>query len=68
MAKTLIDVDHDLLVAAQAALETKTKKDTVNAALAQAVALAARRRDLERMCQGGLPDLGDDAVMSGAWR
>ena len=68
MAKTLIDVDDDLLVAAQAALGTATKKDTVNAALAQVAALAARRRDLDRMCRGGLPDLGDDAVMSVAWR
>ena len=33
MAKTLIDVDEDYLAAAQEALHTETKKDTVNAAL-----------------------------------
>jgi Arc/MetJ family transcription regulator len=46
MAKTLIDVDEEYLAAAQKALRTGTKKDTVNAALREVVALAARRRDL----------------------
>jgi Arc/MetJ family transcription regulator len=68
VAKTLIDVDEDLLRAAQAALGTTTKKETVNAALAQVAALAARRRDLERLCSGGLPDLADPEVTSTAWR
>jgi Arc/MetJ family transcription regulator len=62
-----VDVDDDLLVAAQRALGTATKKDTINAALAAAAAVAARRRDLERLCAGGLPDLGDETVMSTAW-
>jgi Arc/MetJ family transcription regulator len=68
VAKTLIDVDQELLEAAQAALGTTTKKDTVNTALAHVAALAARRRDLERLCGGGLPDLADPAVASAAWR
>jgi Arc/MetJ family transcription regulator len=68
VAKTLVDIDESLLVAAQAALGTTTKKDTVNAALAQAAALAARRRDIERLCAGGLPDLADTTVNSAAWR
>jgi Arc/MetJ family transcription regulator len=68
VAKTLIDIDEKLLAAAQAALGTTTKKQTVNAALAQAAALAARRRDIERLCAGGLPDLADDAVAGAAWR
>ena len=33
MAKTLIDVNEQYLAAAQEALHTETKKDTVNAAL-----------------------------------
>jgi Arc/MetJ family transcription regulator len=57
MAKTLIDVDEESLVAAQEALHTETKKDTVNAALRAVAALAARRRDLERLTSGSLPDL-----------
>jgi Arc/MetJ family transcription regulator len=68
MAKTLIDVDEEQLAAAQRVLKTETKKDTVNAALRQVTALAARRRDLARLIAGGLPDLSDDDVMRSAWR
>jgi Arc/MetJ family transcription regulator len=68
MAKTLIDVDEQYLAAAQEALHTGTKKDTVNAALREVAALAARRRDLQRLASGGWPDLEDDEVMRAAWR
>jgi Arc/MetJ family transcription regulator len=68
MAKTLIDVDEEYLAAAQQVLHTETKKDTVNAALREVAALAARRRDLRRLTSGGLPDLEDDELMRGAWR
>jgi Arc/MetJ family transcription regulator len=68
MAKTLIDIDQEQLAAAQKVLRTETKKDTVNAALRQVTALAARRRDLQRLTSGGLPDLTDEDVMRGAWQ
>jgi Arc/MetJ family transcription regulator len=68
MAKTLIDVDEEYLAAAQQVLHTQTKKDTVNAALRAVAALAARRRDLQRLVSGGLPDLEDEQVMSAAWQ
>jgi Arc/MetJ family transcription regulator len=68
VAKTLIDVDEQSLVAAQEALGTSTKKDTVNAALRAVTALAARRRDLRRLVSDGLPDLADDQVMAAAWQ
>ena len=68
MAKTLIDVDEEYLAAAQRALHTETKKDTVNAALRAVAALAARRRDLRRLASGGLPDLEDEQVMRSAWQ
>lgn len=68
MAKTLIDIDEETLAAAAQALHTETKKDTVNAALRAAAALAARRRDLQRLTSGGLPDLADEQVMRAAWR
>jgi Arc/MetJ family transcription regulator len=68
MAKTLIDVDEEYLAAAQEVLHTDTKKDTVNAALREVAALAARRRDLQRLASGGLPDLADEEVIRGAWR
>jgi len=60
IAKTLIDIDEESLAAAARALHTETKKDTVNAAL------AARRRDLQRLTSGGLPDLEDEQVMRAA--
>jgi Arc/MetJ family transcription regulator len=68
MAKTLIDVDEGDLAAAQRVLRTRTKKETVNAALREVIALAARRRDLQRLTSGRLPDLEDDDVMRAAWR
>jgi Arc/MetJ family transcription regulator len=68
MAKTIIDVDEDYLAAAQQVLHTATKKDTVNAALREVTALAARRRDLQRLTSGGLPDLADEQVMRAAWQ
>ena len=68
MAKTLIDVDEEYLAAAQEALHTTTKRDTVNAALREVAALAARRRDLQRLVSGGLSDLADEEVMRAAWR
>lgn len=46
-------------------LGTVTKKDTVNAVLR---ALAARRRDLQRLVSGGLADLEDAEVMRAAWQ
>jgi Arc/MetJ family transcription regulator len=68
MTKTLIDVDDDDLAAAQRVLHTETKKDTVNTALREVVALAARRRDLQRLTSGSLADLADDEVMRAAWQ
>ncbi len=68
MAKTLVDVDEQYLAAAREVLHTETKKDTVNAALREVAALAARRRDLLRLASGGLPDLEDEGVMRGAWQ
>jgi Arc/MetJ family transcription regulator len=68
MSKTLIDVDDDLLDEAQAALGARTKKETVNRALAEAVASVARRREIERLDDGVYADLGDQAVMERAWR
>ena len=68
MAKTLIDVNEEYLAAAQEALHTETKKDTVNGALREVAALAARRRDLQRLLSNGLPDLENEEVMRGAWR
>lgn len=45
MAKTLVDVDEDLLAEASSALGTSTKKDTVNSALQFAVTESRARRE-----------------------
>jgi Arc/MetJ family transcription regulator len=44
MARTVIDVDDEMLARAQRALRTTTKRDTVNAALAFAAAADANER------------------------
>jgi Arc/MetJ family transcription regulator len=58
VAKTLIDVDEELLAEATTALGTVSKKDTVNAALRQAVETSRERRrraleDLQRIADEG---------------
>ena len=67
--KTVIDLDPELTAAAAKVLGTKTKKETVHAALAAAVAEAERKeqRRARLLNSAGGPDLADDAVMSGAW-
>jgi Arc/MetJ family transcription regulator len=44
MARTIIDIDDEKLARAQRALRTKTKRETVNAALEVAAALDADKR------------------------
>ena len=68
MTKTLIDIDDAALAAAGRELGTSTKKETVNRALREVAASAARRRDLTRLIDGGLPDLDDPALVPDAWR
>ncbi|AEB44025.1 MULTISPECIES: type II toxin-antitoxin system VapB family antitoxin [Micromonospora] len=58
MAKTLLDLDEDLLAEATAALGTATKKETVTEALRQAVESSRERRqralaDLQEVADGG---------------
>jgi len=68
MAKTLIDVDDELLARAAEILGTATKKDTVNRALAEVIAMRAREEELQFWRDGGLPDLANPDVMDQAWR
>ncbi|MEV4847615.1 type II toxin-antitoxin system VapB family antitoxin [Micromonospora matsumotoense] len=44
MSRTMIDIDDEMVVRAQRALRTTTKRDTVNAALELAAAVDAERR------------------------
>jgi Arc/MetJ family transcription regulator len=58
MAKTLVDVDEDLLAEATTALGTATKKDTINEALRKVVDETRARRaralqDLQQIADEG---------------
>lgn len=68
MPKTLVDIDATLLADAAEVLGTRTKKDTVTAALTEIVNRARQLEHLERLRSGGLPDLSDPEVMAQAWR
>ena len=68
MAKTSIDIDDRWLELAAEFLGTKTKRDTVNAALERIGRIAAMQRHLEHARQGLYADMLDPEVMKGAWR
>ena len=68
MAKTLLDVDEELLAEASTALGTSTKKDTVNEALRQAVEASRERRrrareNLQRLADEGAIDFDRIAAL-----
>jgi Arc/MetJ family transcription regulator len=65
----MVDIDPDLLAEARALLGAKTIKETVNRALAEMIALAARRRLVEQLQSGDGLDLSDpDGVRREGWR
>ena len=66
--RTVVDIDESSLREARAALGTTTKVETVNRALAEVAALAARRRDLKRLVSGDLSALGDEDLYHAAWQ
>lgn len=69
MAKTMVDIDPELLAAARAELGARTNKETVNRALAEIVAMAARRRLVAQLVNADGLDLSDpDAVRAEGWR
>ena len=53
MAKTLIDIDDDLLEAVRTALGTVTKKDTVHAALQSVLDTQQRINAVEELASWG---------------
>jgi len=67
MARTLIDIDDEALAAAAEVLGTTTKVATVNKALAEIAARPKRLAFLDALDEYA-QDLGDEDVMSGAWR
>jgi len=61
-------MDPELVERAAAILGTRTKKATVNEALRRVVHAEDRRRHLEELAAGALPDLSNPDVMQSAWR
>jgi len=68
VTKRLIDLDDDLLAAAQAELKTSGVSDTVRCALQQAAARSARARQIQWLCEGGLEELADADRRGEVWR
>ncbi|MBJ7603040.1 MAG: type II toxin-antitoxin system VapB family antitoxin [Candidatus Dormibacteraeota bacterium] len=66
MRKTTIAVDDDKVSEAARALGTRSLKETVDRSLDEVVAMAARRRLIDRFSRP--TDLADDEVMASAWR
>jgi Arc/MetJ family transcription regulator len=65
--KTLVDIDDKLLRAASAILGTSTKKDTVNEALREVVAMQARRADLDWLRTGPARQLAEPSTREAVW-
>ena len=68
MTKRLIDLDDDLLAAAQRELHTTGVSDTVREALRQTAAAAARARQVAWLTDGGLAELADPDERAEVWR
>jgi Arc/MetJ family transcription regulator len=67
VTKHLIDLDDELLAAAQNALGTSGVSDTVRSALRQAAAAAARRRQVDWLVSGGLAELSESDARADVW-
>ncbi|PZF82845.1 type II toxin-antitoxin system VapB family antitoxin [Jiangella anatolica] len=68
MTKTQIDIDDSLLAQAAEILGTKTKRETVEAALRATTARQARRRLGELIAASGLTPAELDREAENAWR
>ncbi|MGB8210502.1 MAG: DUF2191 domain-containing protein [Mycobacterium sp.] len=68
MPKRLIDLDDELLAAAQGELGTTGVSDTVRIALQQAAARSARARQIEWLEHGGLEGMANPEERGEVWR
>lgn len=66
--KTSVEIDEELLAAAQKILSTATIKDTIEEAFREVLRAEARREEVEALSTMRGMDLADQDVMSGAWR
>lgn len=68
MRKTSVEINEELLSAAQRILATSTVKDTVEEAFREVVRAQARREEVAALATMAGMDLDDPEVMSRAWR
>ena len=66
--KTSVEINEELLAAAQRILETKTVKDTIEGAFLEVVRSEARRAEVEALARMKDLDLANQKIMSRAWR
>ncbi len=70
MAKHLVDIDDENLEKARELLDTRTIKDTVNAALEEVISLQLRRNLLAQLQDRDVFDFGEDPdeFRASGWR
>jgi Arc/MetJ family transcription regulator len=68
MTKMLIDIDDDALAEASNLLGTKTKKDTVNAALRETTQRLRRAKALARLAELGEAGAFDELLDKSTYR
>lgn len=68
MSRTVVDVDDEALAIAAAELGTKTKVDTVNAALREVANRRRRMAFLEDAASGSFDHLAESGARESAWR
>ncbi|RNI25253.1 DUF2191 domain-containing protein [Flexivirga caeni] len=68
MTKRLIELDDDLLAAAQQELGTSGVSDTVRCALRQAADTSARARQIDWLRSGALEPMAEPDARADVWR
>ncbi len=66
--KTSLKINEELLAEVQRILATKTVRETVEAAFYEIIRAQARRDEVRALSSMEGSDLGDPAIMAGAWR
>lgn len=68
MARTLLDLDLELLDNAQKILGTKTKKATVAEALREIIVREARQQEIKSLLAGAGSEMADKDFRRSAWQ
>lgn len=65
--KTSVEINEDLLMEVQRALETTTIRETIEEAFREVLRMEARRAEVEALINMRGLDLADESVMARAW-